>query len=86
MVDGALDTPYGKGREKVHATSVSLADGGTHDTGLQEIDSVNVTASGAGHIGAITSISGSTITLSLLDDAGAAVTAAETIYIDAKGT
>jgi len=82
---GALAKALGKGQKKVFAGAVSVADGDTVDTGLKSVDVAILTTSNAAHIAAITGKSGGTITIGLADNAGSAVTTAETVYILAIG-
>jgi len=82
---GALAKALGKGQKKVFAGAVSVADGDTVDTGLKSVDVVILTTSNAAHIAAVTGKSGGTITIGLADNAGSAVTTAETVYILAIG-
>lgn len=82
---GNLLPPKGKSTKKIVAGTASVADGGTIDTGLSSIDFAVVMPSVADRVVAITSISGGTITVSIHDNTGAAVTTAETVYVFAIG-
>ena len=83
---GALPKPYGKGAKyKIAAGSASVADGGTIDTGLSTVVAAIVVSSNNTHIAAVTGISGGVITVGLADNAGNAVTTAETVYYIAIG-
>ena len=82
---GQLEKALGRGKKKVYAAAVSVANGDTVDTGLTSIDAAVVTTSDATHIAAVTGISGGTITIGLMDNAGSAITTAETVYIIAIG-
>ena len=81
---GELAKALGAGM-KVFAEAVSVADGGTVDTGLKTIKGLSLTPSNADHVPAATGISGGTITIGLHDNAGAAITTAETVYVTAFG-
>ena len=72
--------------KKIYAEAVSVANGGTVDTGLSSIDAVVVSSSDATHIAAVTGVSGGTITIGLMDNAGTAITTAETVYVIAIGS
>jgi len=82
---GALVKALGKNQKKVFAGAVSVANGDTVDTGLRSIDVAIVCPSDATHIAAVTGISGGEITIGLMDNAGTAITTAETVYIIAVG-
>ena len=84
MIAGELNKALGAGM-KVYAETVSVANGGTVDTGLNTIYGVVATPSNAAHIAAVTNISGGTLTIGLEDNAGNAVTTAENVYIVAIG-
>ena len=66
--------------KKLAVGSASVADGGTIDTGLKSIDAAFVCSSDKTHIAAVTGVSGGTITVGLADNAGTAITTAETVY------
>ena len=82
---GALEKALGKAQKKVFVGAVSAADGDTVDTGLSAIDVAILTSSNPDHVVAITGVSGGTITIGIHDNAGAAVTTAETVYVLAIG-
>jgi hypothetical protein len=84
MIVGELKRALGAGK-KVFAEAVSVADGGTVDTGLSRIDAAVVCSTNPDHVAAITSISGGVITIGLHDNAGSAITSAETVYVIAIG-
>jgi len=81
---GDLYPPRGKASKKVYAGTASVADGDTIDTGLSSIDFAVVVPTVADRFVSI-SISGGTITVTLHDSTGAAVTSAETVYVFAIG-
>ena len=78
---GALEKALGKAQKKVFAGAVSVADGDTVDTGLSSIDVPILTSSNPDHVAAVTGVSGGTITIGLHDNAGSAITTAETVYV-----
>jgi len=82
---GQLERALGKGKKKVFAGTVSVANGDTVDTGLSSVDAAILTTSDAAHIAAVTGVSGGTITIGLMDNAGGTITTAETVYILAIG-
>ena len=82
---GDLYPPRGKASKKLFVGAVSVADGGTIDTGLSKIDFAAVIPTVADRIVSITSISGGTITVSILDHTGTAVTSTEDVYVFAIG-
>ena len=84
MIIGELKKALGAGK-KVFAEAVSVADGGTVDTGLSKIDVAIACPSNPDHVAAVTGISGGTITIGLHDNAGNAVSDAETVYVVAIG-
>jgi len=61
---GQLERPLGKGRKKVFAGTVSVADGDTIDTGLSSIDFVALFPQSANRTASATA-SGGTITVGL---------------------
>lgn len=71
--------------KRIRCGSVSVADGGTINTGLSAIDSFQLTTTVAGHIVTGTA-SGGTITVKILNHDGAAVTVAETVHWLAVGS
>lgn len=76
---------YAGSDKLVRCGSVSVANGGTINTGLSAIDSFQLTATVAGHIVTGTA-TGGTITVNILDHAGTAVTTAETVHWLAIGS
>ena len=89
MIAGELAKALGAGM-KVFAATVSVADGGTVDTGLKEIYGVSLTSSATTHLASVGGISGGTITVKLTNvdpalTAAAAVTTAENVYVVAIG-
>jgi hypothetical protein len=84
MVLYDLERALGKGK-KLAVGSSSVADGDTIDTGLNNVEVIVLTTTNATHIAAATSISGGTVTVGLLNNTGAAVTTAETVYWIAVG-
>jgi len=53
---GQLQKALGKGKKKIFAGTVSVADGDTVDTGLSSVDVVILTTTNAAHIAAATSL------------------------------
>lgn len=87
---GALVKALGKGKRKVFAGAVSVADGDTIDTGLSSIDVAILTSTATTHLASLGGITGGTITVKLTNvdpalTAAAAVTTAETVYVVAIG-
>lgn len=70
--------------KRILCGSVSVADGGSINTGLTAIDAFHLAATGAGHIVTGT-VSGGTITVRLYNHDGTTVTTAETVYWIAVG-
>jgi len=78
---GQLQKALGKGKKKIFAGTVSVANGDTVDTGLSSVDVVILTTTNAAHIAAATSVSGGVVTIGLMDNSGTAVTTAEDVHI-----
>lgn len=77
MPDGALAKALGAGKLKVHTATVSVADGGTYDTGLQEVSeaSADVDGNDAGtavNIATVASITGGVLTFDVVSIDGTA--------------
>lgn len=66
----------GPGRQRLVATTATLGDGGTYDTGLTSITAAAVTCVTAGEMAEITGVSGGTLTVAVKDNAGSAGTSA----------
>jgi len=79
------DIEGNKGYKTRNSGSASVADGDTIAHGLDETPTyVNLTASVDGHIAVATAVDATSITVGLVDDAGSAVSTAETVYWEAE--
>lgn len=82
MVDGALERAIGAGKAKVHTATVSVADGGTYDTGLQDVQQATADVNGnnagtAANLATVASIAGGVLTFDVMDVDGTAGGAAQ---------